>query len=59
MDFQYNLKLIEDRDAELERLFLRADTRASDVVCRYDSAFVNLKNMVRDRDAEISDLKAC
>ena len=39
---QYNLQLIEDRDAELER---------------YDGAFANLKNALRDRDAEVSDLK--
>eukprot|EP00961_Rhodomonas_salina_P113657 1528858-Rhodomonas_salina.1 len=42
LDFQYNLQLFEERDAELER---------------YDVAFANLKNVVRDRDAEISDLK--
>jgi len=39
---QYNLQLIEDRDGELER---------------YDAAFANLKNVLRDRDAEASDLK--
>jgi len=42
VDFQYNLQLIEDRDGELQR---------------YDSAFANLKNVLRDRDAEVSDLK--
>jgi len=42
VDFQYNLQLIEDRDSELER---------------YDGAFANLKNVLRDRDAEVSDLK--
>jgi len=42
VDFQYNLQLIQDRDAELQR---------------YDAAFANLKNALRDRDREVSDLK--
>ena len=41
-DFQYNLRLLEERDAELER---------------YDSSFNHLKALVRDRDIEISELK--
>jgi len=41
-DFQYNLKLLEDRDSELER---------------YDTAFDNLKSVVRDRDIEVTELK--
>ena len=42
VDFQYNLRLIEDRDAELER---------------YDATFANMKNLLHDRDTEASDLK--
>jgi len=42
-DFLYNLKLIEDRDAELER---------------YDAQFMGLKNSIRERDGEISELRA-
>ena len=41
-DFQYNLKLIEDRDAELKR---------------NDAAFVNLQEAIRQRDTHISDLR--
>ena len=41
-DFHYNLKLIEDRDAELER---------------YDATFANMNNALRDRDVEISELR--
>ena len=41
-DFTYNLKLLEERDAELER---------------YDASFNHLKALVRDRDIEISELK--
>ena len=40
-DFSYNLKLIEERDAELEG---------------YDASFSHLKALVRDRDIEISAL---
>ena len=36
-DFNYNLKLLEERDSELER---------------YDSSFNNLKAVIRDRDIE-------
>jgi hypothetical protein len=41
-DFQYNLKLIEGRDAELER---------------YDATFAEVKKVVRDRDVELSEIK--
>jgi hypothetical protein len=41
-DFQYNLKLIEGRDAELER---------------YDATFAEVKKVVRDRDVELSEVK--
>jgi chromosome segregation ATPase len=41
-DFQYNIKLIEDRDAELDR---------------YDQAFVEFKSLIRDRDAEVSEMR--
>jgi hypothetical protein len=39
---QYNLKLIEDRDAELDR---------------YDALFANMKTVLRDRDAEVKKLQ--
>ena len=39
---KFNLKLLEERDAELER---------------YDASFTNLKALVRDREIEISELK--
>eukprot|EP00667_Euglena_gracilis_P003937 EG_transcript_3947 len=42
-DFRYNLKLIEDRDAELER---------------YDATTEELRRLVRERDGAISNLKA-
>ena len=46
-DFKYNLKLLEDRDAELSR---------------YDKAFLKLKGIIADRDASLaaaaSDLAA-
>ena len=41
-DFTYNLKLLEERDAELER---------------YEQSFNHLKAIIRDRDIEISELK--
>ena len=41
-DFNYNLKLLEERDGELER---------------YDSSFSSLKSVIRDRDVELSELK--
>jgi chromosome segregation ATPase len=41
-DFHYNLKLIEDRDAELER---------------YDSTFASMTDALRERDNEISELR--
>lgn len=41
-DFKYNLKLLEERDAELER---------------YDASFSHLKAIIRDRDIEVSELK--
>mmetsp|Transcript_38833 Transcript_38833/g.62538 ORF Transcript_38833/g.62538 Transcript_38833/m.62538 type:complete len:1060 (-) Transcript_38833:1564-4743(-) len=41
-DFQYNLKLIEDRDTELTK---------------YDAAFAQVKSVVRDKEGEVSDLK--
>lgn len=41
-DFVYNLKLVEERDAELER---------------YDSLFSELKNIDSVRTAEVSELK--
>lgn len=41
-DFEYNLKLLEERDVELER---------------YDSLFSQLKNIESARKAEVSDLK--
>lgn len=41
-DFQYNLKLIEDRDTELER---------------YDTMFNNFKEVIRTKDVEISELR--
>ena len=41
-DFNYNLRLLEERDTELER---------------YDSSFSNLKAVIRDRDIELSELK--
>jgi hypothetical protein len=40
-DFTYNLKLLEERDSELER---------------YDTSFKTLRTMLKDRDAEISEL---
>ncbi|DAZ96512.1 TPA: LOW QUALITY PROTEIN: hypothetical protein N0F65_008063, partial [Lagenidium giganteum] len=42
-DFKYNLKLLEGRDEELSM---------------YDTNFASLKTMLRDREAEISELKA-
>ncbi|TMW65974.1 hypothetical protein Poli38472_003739 [Pythium oligandrum] len=42
-DFKYNLKLLEGRDEEL---------------ALYDTNFASLKNVLRDREAEISELKA-
>ena len=41
-DFCFNLKLLEERDAELER---------------YDASFSSLKAVVRERDQELSELK--
>ena len=41
-DFTYNLRLLEERDAELER---------------YDASFTHMKAVLRDRDVEISELK--
>ena len=41
-DFAYNLKLLEERDAELER---------------YDHAFAQLKDMIREKDREISEIR--
>jgi chromosome segregation ATPase len=41
-DFSFNLKLLEERDAELER---------------YDASFSSLKAVVRERDQELSELK--
>jgi capsule polysaccharide export protein KpsE/RkpR len=41
-DFEYNLKLLEERDEELQN---------------YDTTFANLKAVLRDRDHEISELK--
>ena len=41
-DFQYNLKLLEDRDAELER---------------YDALFASMKAVMRDREGEVSELR--
>ena len=41
-DFKYNLKLIEDRDRELEK---------------YDETFANFKNVVREKDSQISELQ--
>ena len=41
-DFGYNLKLLEERDAELER---------------YDGSFAGLKAVIRERDIELSELK--
>ena len=41
-DFQYNLKLIEDRDAELSR---------------YDQTFEQLKGLLRDKESELSEMK--
>ncbi|KAJ0410722.1 hypothetical protein ATCC90586_006825 [Pythium insidiosum] len=42
-DFKYNLKLLEGRDEEL---------------ALYDTNFASLKSVVRDREAEVSELKA-
>ena len=41
-DFSYNLRLLEERDSELER---------------YDASFTSLKSVIRDRDIELSELK--
>ena len=41
-DFEYNLKLLEERDQELHR---------------YDALFVQVKNVNSLRDGEVSDLK--
>ncbi|KAL1514532.1 hypothetical protein AB1Y20_003629 [Prymnesium parvum] len=41
-DFNYNLKLLSERDAELER---------------YDASFTHLKSVLRDRDGELSELQ--
>lgn len=41
-DFNYNLKLIADRDAELNK---------------YDTAFAKVKNIMHDKEAEIGDLR--
>ena len=41
-DFCFNLKLLEERDAELER---------------YDASFSSLKAVVRERDQELCELK--
>jgi len=44
-DFGYNLKLLEERDSELER---------------YDHAFTQLKELVREKDREVSEVRvAC
>ncbi|KAF4317370.1 hypothetical protein JM18_007797 [Phytophthora kernoviae] len=42
-DFKYNLKLLEGRDEEL---------------ALYDANFASLKNVLRDREAELSELRA-
>uniref|UniRef100_K3WZT4 Uncharacterized protein n=1 Tax=Globisporangium ultimum (strain ATCC 200006 / CBS 805.95 / DAOM BR144) TaxID=431595 RepID=K3WZT4_GLOUD len=42
-DFKYNLKLLEGRDEEL---------------ALYDTNFANIKSVLRDREAEISEAKA-
>ena len=41
-DFTYNLKLLEERDGELER---------------YDGSFTHLKAVLRDREIELSEVK--
>ena len=41
-DFEYNLKLVEDRDGELRR---------------YDALFLEVKNIHSSRDGEVSELK--
>jgi hypothetical protein len=40
-DFKYNLKLLEGRDEEL---------------ALYDANFASLKNVLRDREAELSEI---
>ncbi|KAG3022662.1 hypothetical protein JG687_00006270 [Phytophthora cactorum] len=42
-DFKYNLKLLEGRDEEL---------------ALYDANFASLKNVLRDREAELSEIRA-
>eukprot|EP00736_Rhodelphis_marinus_P010995 Rmarinus@m.14660 len=41
-DFQYNLKLIEERDAELDK---------------FDVSFAQVKTLLNDRDREVSEVK--
>ena len=41
-DFTYNLRLLEERDAELER---------------YDAAFASLRAALRDKESEASELR--
>ncbi|KAJ1486834.1 hypothetical protein T484DRAFT_1788414, partial [Baffinella frigidus] len=64
-DFEFNLKLIEDRDAELERYDGACSTLNGAlrerllVLCtleRYDGAFSTLNGALREREAELSDL---